>query len=618
MKLTSILFLAMFHFGIQNQVTLQTKIKEIFQSNTAPGAVVIVVQGDSTLLLETYGLANLEENRPVDPSETIFRVGSVSKPLTAIGVLQATERGLLDLDRDINTYFDEPLIRDAFPTPVTLRHLLTHTAGFDDRSIGKSARTREEALSLGELMKTLMPDRLIDSGQISSYSNFGAALAGYVLEHTDGRDFNTIMKQEVFEKLGMHNSNFDPDESELANFMTGYFQTGSGLIPLQYDYILDAPAGMMVSTAHDMERFMHQILQPDGLSQAGVISEEMASNMLSVQFTHHPKLSGGFGYLWNLFEYSGHRVIGHDGGYIGMSARLWFLPDHQTAIFLATNTMEFGFINDVTQALIETLIPEPYPSAASPLPELFYSDDRPISDFAATWRNTRYSKNYFTKFAVLIGLMGHEFTTTALGDSLLVMPTHTGEPRRLARIEPLLFQSIDDDYFLTFREENGKITHTFTTGTSANERLHFLETRMVQLSLIGSTSLFFLMISLIYPVLFLIRRIKKRDFISASLSRFELGVALSYSLSILLFAASMMFIEPYEIAIGFGYGIPALLYFSTLLPFAALFFTVLLTTAIFRADDIPIARKVFSAVVVIFSIVLFACLWYWNQVGWNF
>lgn len=618
MKLTFILFLAMLHSGMQIQDTLQTKIKEIFQNNTAPGAVVIVVQRDSTLMLETFGQANIEENRPVDSSKTIFRVGSVSKPLAAIGVLQAVEKGLLDLDRDINTLFDEPLICDRFPTPVTLRHLLTHTAGFDDRYIGKLARTREEALSLEEFIKTLLPDRLIDSGQISSYSNFGAALAGYILTSADGRDFNSIMKQEVFEKLGMYNSSFDPDENELKNFMTGYFQTGSGLIPLQYDYILDAPAGMMVATARDMERFIHQILQPDGLYHAGVLSEKMASNMLSVQFTHHPKLSGGIGYLWNLFEYSGHRIIGHDGGYIGISARLWLFPDHQTAIFLATNSMEFGFINDATHVLTETLLPKPYTSAAPPLPDLFYSNDRPISDFAATWRNTRYSKNYFTKFAVLIGFMGHEFTTTVLGDSLLVMPTYTGEPRRLARVEPLLFQSIDDDYFLAFREENGKITHAFTTGASANERLHILETRIVQLSLIGSLTLFFLIISLIYPILFLIRRIKMKGSISSSLSRYELGVALPYSLSILFFAAALLFTNAYEIAIGFGYGVPAMLYFSTLFPFAGLFFSILLTIAIFRAHDIPVARKVFSALVVLFSIVLFACLWYWNLVGWNF
>ncbi len=618
MKLVSILFLAMFQLGIQNQDTLQTKITEIFEKNVAPGAVVIVVQGENTVMLETFGLSNLEENRLIDPSKTIFRVGSVSKPFTAIGVLQAVEKGLLDLDKDINAYFEQALIQDEFLTPVTLRHLLTHTAGFDDRFIGKSARSKNEALSLGKFIQTQMPDRLIDSGEISSYSNFGVALAGHVLERAYNRDFNTIMRQEAFEKLGMYNSSFDPDDDELTNFMTGYFRTGAGLIPLQYDYILDAPAGTMVSTAHDMERFMHLLLQSDGLYQAGLISEELTSEMLSVQFTHHPKLSSGFGYLWNLLEYNGHRVIGHDGGYIGISARLWFFPDFETAIFIATSTIEFGFINEVTHILTESLLPESYKSPSLASPELTFKDNRPLSDFAGTWRNTRYSENYFTKFAVLIGFMGHEFTTSVKGDSLLLMPTHTGEPRRLVRVEPLLFQSIDDDYYLAFREENGEITHAFTSGTSANKRLNFWETQLVQWTLIGSITLFFLIISLVYPVLYVLRKLKNRPLVSGPFANFELGIAITYTLSLLLFGVAMLSVAPYEIAIGFGYGIPAVLYFSTLLPYAALIFTILLAMSIFRQYHKTLSRKVFSALVVLCSLVLFACLWYWKLIGWNF
>jgi CubicO group peptidase (beta-lactamase class C family) len=618
MTLASILFLAMFSVGFQTQDTLHVQINEIFQQNNAPGAVVIVVRGDSTLFLDAFGMANIEESRRIDPDKTIFRVGSISKPFTSIAVLQGIDRGLLELDRDINTYFDEPIIRDHFPTPVTLRHLLTHTAGFDDRYIGKSARTRDEALSLEESIKTLLPDRLIDSGQISSYSNFGAALAGYVLEHADGRDFNSIMENEVFEKLGMHNSSFDPDDDELKYFMTGYFPAGTEMMPLPYDYILDAPAGMMVSTARDMERFMQQILKQDGLAQAGVLSDELASEMLMVQYTHHPKLTGGFGYLWNVFDYNGHKVIGHDGGYIGSSARLWIFPDHQTAIFLAANTMDFGFISDATELLAGALLPELQPSATAPKSGLFYSDGRPISDFAATWRNTRYSKNSFTKFAVLIGIMGQEFTTTTVGDSLLAMPTFSGELRRMVRVEPLLFQSLDDDYFLAFREENGEITHAFTSGTSANERLQFLETRAVQQSLIGGSTLFFLIVAIGYPVLFLIRKIRNKETVSGSLSRYESGVALSYSSSILFFALSGFFIEPYELAIGFGYGVPFLFYISTLMPYAALIFTVLLASAIYREKDVQTFRKAFSTLVVMISIILFACLWYWQQVGWKF
>ena len=116
-------------FNTQNIDSMYVQTKKIFELQNAPGAVLIWVQGDSTIIFETYGLANIEENRSIDPDKTIFRVGSISKPFTSIGVLNGVERGLLDLDRDINTYFNEPLIRDSYQTPLTLRHLLAHTGG---------------------------------------------------------------------------------------------------------------------------------------------------------------------------------------------------------------------------------------------------------------------------------------------------------------------------------------------------------------------------------------------------------------------------------------------------------------------------------------------------------
>lgn len=618
MKLISIfvIFLSAF-FNAQDIDSLRHQTKSIFEQQNTPGAVLIWVQGDSTLIFETYGLANVEENRPIDPENTIFRVGSISKPFTSIGVLNGVERGLLELDRDINTYFDEPLIRDSYQTPLTLRHLLTHTGGLDDHFIGKSSRTKEQALTLEESVQHLLPPRVIESGEIATYSNFGAALAGYLLEHTDGRKFSIIIYDEVFKKIGMESSTFDPDEEALSDFMTGYFADEEGLIPLKYDYIHDSPAAMMVTTARDMEQFMHLILTPGGLEKSGVLSREMTSEMQSIQFTHHPKSDGGFGFLWNIFDYNGHRVIGHDGGYIGVSARLFIFPEHDAAFFAATNTMDFGFISGVTDYLTDTLLPKKDSPEDYTVPSQKYTGNPPLHEYAATWRNTRYTKGSFTKFAVLAGIMGQEMITKTVGDSLLVMPKPGGESRRLVRVEPNLFQSIDDNYYLAFREEQGKVTHVFTNGTTALEKLHPLETQSVQLSLTAGSYLFFIMIGFIYPIIFIYRKFRKYDEISTLLSRNELYVSLIYLSSLLVFLILGQSIPEYEMAIGFGYGLPVHVYVSTLIPYAALLFTLLLAINIVRAE-VSLMRKSGSAFIVAVSVVLFCCLWYWNQVGWKF
>lgn len=618
MKLISIfMMLLSVFFNTQDNDSLLVQTEKVFEQHNSPGAVLIWVEGDSTLIFETYGLANIDEDRRIDPENTIFRVGSISKPFTSIGVLNGVERGLLGLDKDINTYFDEPLIRDSYQSPLTLRHLLTHTGGLDDHFIGKSSRTKEQALTLEESVQKLLPPRIIESGEIATYSNFGAALAGYLLQHTDGREFSEIIYDEVFRKIGMKNSSFDPGEEALSNFMTGYFAEEDGLIPLKYDYIHDSPAGMMVTTARDMERFMHLILTPGGLEDSGILSREMTSEMQSIQFTHHPKAEGGFGFLWNIFEYKGHRVIGHDGGYIGMSARLFFFPEHDAALFAATNTMDFGFISDVTDSLTANLLPRLDSKEDNAIPDQRFTGDPPLSEYAGTWRHTRYTKGSFTKFAVLAGIMGQEMITKTAGDSLLVMPKPGGESRRLVRVEPNLFQSVDDNYYLAFRESEGQVTHVFTNGTSALEKLHPLETRTIQLSLVAGSYLFFVLIAIGYPILFLYRKFRKQNKATTLLSRNELYIALAYCSSLVIFAMIGSAVPSHEMAIGFGYGVPVHVYITTLMPYLALFLTLLLGIHIVRTKE-SLLRKTGSLFIVTVSVLLFCCLWYWNQVGWRF
>jgi CubicO group peptidase (beta-lactamase class C family) len=408
--------------SVETADSFRNIINDYFDTQPAPGAVVIWIQNDSTHVFETLGFADVSENRVIDPDNTIFRIGSISKAVNAIGVLNRVEASLLQLDEDINSYFVHPIISGRFEKPVTLRHLLTHTAGFDDKFIGKSSRTREEARPLKEVMQGELPVRVIEPGEISSYSNFGAALSGYLAEHVSGVIYSELMDSILFRPLGMYQSSFDPNKEALRHFMTGYFPLQDGMTPLEYDYLHDAPAGTMVSTARDMERLMKVLLDPDGLENAGVLSREMTEEMMQIQFTHHPELSGGVGYLWNIFDYNGHRVIGHDGGYIGSSARLFLLPDHHAAMFIAVNMMDFSFISRVTDLLTTTLLPDAGKGEqVFSVPERYISD-RPLRDYAGTWRNTRYSKHSFTKFGVMVGIMGQEINTGIENDTLLTLP----------------------------------------------------------------------------------------------------------------------------------------------------------------------------------------------------
>ena len=154
------------------------------------GATLAVVKGEEILLTKGYGYTDLEERKPVDPKRTLFRMGSTSKLLTWTAVMQLKEQGKLDLQEDLNAYLDFPLPARLFKggeaEPVTIAHLLTHTPGFEDMGTGLMVASEDDMVSLEQYLKQYMPARVFEPGKVMAYSNYGTALAGYVVERIAG------------------------------------------------------------------------------------------------------------------------------------------------------------------------------------------------------------------------------------------------------------------------------------------------------------------------------------------------------------------------------------------------------------------------------------------------
>ena len=167
-------------------------VRALIEENMAefdiPGLALVVVKGPEIALLEGFGFADPGNGVPVDPTETVFRIASVSKPLTAMAVLRAASDGQLDLDADINDYL-EFTIGEFDGTAATTASILTHTAGFEDRSIGTVTLDADDIEPLGDWLPSNVPARFAPTGEAQSYSNHGYALAGHVLERATGVDF---------------------------------------------------------------------------------------------------------------------------------------------------------------------------------------------------------------------------------------------------------------------------------------------------------------------------------------------------------------------------------------------------------------------------------------------
>ena len=266
------------------------------------GATVSIVQGGRTVLAKGYGFADIEKQVPVSSSETIFRIGSISKLFTWTAVMQLAEQGKIDLNADVNTYLPDFQIPATYPKPITMINLLSHTAGFEERATGTESSSPGEIISLHDYLATYMPDRVRPAGELSTYSNYGAALAGYIVEVVAGIPFDQYIETNIFAPLGMAHSTFrQPLPTYLADhlaksyFYNGEFTEGS------FTYPNPLPAATMDSTAHDMANFIMAQLQDGRFKNGQILKPETVALM---QRTYSPTMLAWPGSLMVLLKRS--------------------------------------------------------------------------------------------------------------------------------------------------------------------------------------------------------------------------------------------------------------------------------------------------------------------------
>lgn len=300
------------------------------------GAVVVVVKDGEVLLQKGYGYADMAARQPVDPARTLFRPGSNSKLFTATAAMQLVEQERLDLDADINRYLDFT-IPPAFGQPITLRHLLTHTAGLEDsvRDLLFDDETRLQPL--GAYVREHLPARIDPPGRVPAYSNYGMALVGYVVERVAGVPFEEYVERHIFQPLGMEHSTFrQPVPQPLrADLSKGYYPSATSE-PRAFEFFGPAPAGALTSTGADMARFMIAHLQQGRYANVHILRPETARLMHSRALFGVPINSMALGFME--YDTNGRRIIGHDGGTPTYRTNLRLLPEENAGLFMSFNT----------------------------------------------------------------------------------------------------------------------------------------------------------------------------------------------------------------------------------------------------------------------------------------
>ena len=315
-----------------------TAMADTLKANHVPGAVVSVVGGGRLLFSKGYGLADLENRRPFDPATSLVRIASITKLFTWTAVMQQVQQGRLDLDADVNRYLTTFRIPATYPRPITLQHLMDHTAGFEDRTIGLGSRRKADVPPLADYLADNMPARVRPPGEVSAYSNYGAALAGHIVSQVSGRPYDEYIRDHILEPLAMrHSTATEPVPAPLAANLARSYDFVDGMYhrkPFVFDNL--APDGSISATANDMANFMIAHLRNGRFGDRRILDEATARLMHRRSFAADPRLDG-YAHGFKEQTVNGHRVLMHDGGWEGFQSALLLVPDADLGLFVSMN-----------------------------------------------------------------------------------------------------------------------------------------------------------------------------------------------------------------------------------------------------------------------------------------
>lgn len=416
------------------------------------GAVVVVVKDGQVLTQRGYGFSDIEKRKPVSPETTLFRPGSVSKLFTWTAVMQLVEQGKLDLDKDVNEYLDFK-IPERNGKPVTLRNILTHTAGFEETVRHLIHDNPEKLVPLDKFVRVSLPTRIFDAGTTPAYSNYATALAGYIVQRQSGMSFDDYVDQHIFKPIGMQHSSFrQPLPKNLQPLMSQGYRAASGKAE-KFEIVDPAPAGSLSASGADMGKFMIAHLN----NGAGLLKPETAKLMHNYRYEVIPGLNRmalGF-YEQGI---NGHRGLAHGGDTTLFHSDLTLFIDDNVGLFVSVNSSGG---EGAPRALRERLFDEFGNRYFPGQPETGKVDaetaKKHVEQMAGNYFNSRGIRSKFLHILDLIG----PITIGPDEDGKLSAPmvTNTGnKPRRWEEISPYVWKDLDSGEKLAAKVENGKVT----------------------------------------------------------------------------------------------------------------------------------------------------------------
>jgi CubicO group peptidase (beta-lactamase class C family) len=417
---------------------------ELIWHNIA-GGVVTVVKDGQILLCKGFGYADSARRQTVVPDRTLFRPGSITKLFTGIAVMQLVEAGKIDLDRDINDYLDFK-IPATFIQPITMRNLLTHTAGFDQRLRNLFVSRREDLRPLRDYLIAEMPDRLFSPGAVPAYSNYGLALAGYIVERVSGVSYKEYVRYQIFRPLQMEHSTFDqPLPEDLLPDMSNGYQTASDPAG-GFEFVQAVPAGALSTTGVDMGRFMAALLDQGALEGAQIINPDSLQKMEDRVLVLDPKLNA-MGLVFTERRPSGPRIIGHGGDTVYFHSSLILIPEQRVGFFVSLNSSGTNG-RLIPEQIVQAFTDRYFPADSENGPISSQSKDGEL--VGGYYQASTRSDSTILRFTSL----AQQLNVTADANGVLtidLLKDSRGSATRWQEVAPLVYREINGERMIGFR-----------------------------------------------------------------------------------------------------------------------------------------------------------------------
>ncbi|MGD0470588.1 MAG: serine hydrolase domain-containing protein [Terriglobales bacterium] len=466
------------------------------------GAVIVVVKDGKILFAKGYGYANVEKRIPVSPDATLFRPGSISKLFNWTAIMQQVEQGKLDLDRDVNNYLDFK-IPPTFPKPITLRDIMTHTAGFEETAQELFVADAAHLTPLGDYVKTHLPERIFPPFTTPAYSNYATTMAGYILQRVSGEPFDDYIDNHIFHPLGMmHCTVRQPLPDALKPLMSeGYRVASQPAKP--FEFVEAAPAGSSSVTGTDMARFMIAHLQDGQYEGAQILRPDTARLMHSRQFSNLPDMNG---MALGFYEESrnGHRIIGHAGDTEYFHSDLHLILDQQVGFFVSYNSAGKGEMSPrdaLWHAFLDRYYPYEPPAAAAVANAA--EDARMVSGRYISSRRAQ------TTVLKVLNVLGEPKVFANAGDTISVdaLKGLNGQPKKFREIGPLMFREVHGQDRVAFkRDDAGQLVMVIDYPFFVFQRSPGTENGTFNLWMIIAAIAIFVLTLLLWPVGALLRK----------------------------------------------------------------------------------------------------------------